>query len=165
MAINEDPREENHAVIFSYARGSFQDFDWFPPYFIFNTSEVCNCNKLIGCIYFDLHLKVQGGWPSLSIMDQLPVKHSAAVSAKLTNSGSDEWGRITNVVQTLSLDEICHGRRKVLVVSLHIVLQDQTAEGASRLILKAREERESVNKPHNRRRNYFFLKVYIISVT
>lgn len=64
------------------------------------------------------------------------MKHNAAVSAKLTNGGSDEWGRITNVVQTLSLDEICHGRRKVLVVSLHIVLQDQTAEGASRLVLK-----------------------------
>ena len=62
------------------------------------------------------------------------IQNNPAVSHTLTNSGSDERGRITDVVQTLSLDEICHGRWKVLVVSLHIVLQDQTAEGASWLV-------------------------------
>lgn len=53
---------------------------------------------------------------------------------KLTNRGPDERRGVSDVVETLLLDEVSHGRGKVLVMSFHIVLQDQAAQGTSRLV-------------------------------
>lgn len=55
---------------------------------------------------------------------------------RLTDGGADERGRVSDVVETLSLDEVGHGGRKVLVMSLHVVFQDQTAQRSSRLICR-----------------------------
>lgn len=52
----------------------------------------------------------------------------------LTYGSSDERGGIANVVQALLLDEVGHGGRKALVMCLHVVLKDETAEGTSWLI-------------------------------
>ncbi len=52
--------------------------------------------------------------------------YSTSISLKpgvrLTDGGADERGRVSDVVETLSLDEVGHGRREFLVVSLHVVL-------------------------------------------
>lgn len=43
-----------------------------------------------------------------------------------TNCGTNEGRGVPNVAQTFLLDEVCHCWREVLVVSLYIVLQNQT---------------------------------------
>lgn len=55
-------------------------------------------------------------------------------SPVLTNGGANEGGSITNVVETLLLDKLSHGRWKALVMSFDIVLQDEPTEGARWLI-------------------------------
>lgn len=62
--------------------------------------------------------------------------HEASRNAaeRPTDRGADERGGITDVVHTLLLDEVGHGLREVLVVSLHVILQDQATEGASGFI-------------------------------
>ena len=52
----------------------------------------------------------------------------------LTDSGADERGGVSDVVEAFLFDEVGHRRREVLVVSLHVILQDQTAQGTSGLI-------------------------------
>lgn len=45
-----------------------------------------------------------------------------------TDSSSDERRRVSDVVEAFSFDEVSHIGREVLVMSLHVVLQNQTAE-------------------------------------
>lgn len=42
---------------------------------------------------------------------------------ELTNSGSNERRRVAYVLEALTLDEIRHPIREVLIVGFHIVLQ------------------------------------------
>lgn len=46
------------------------------------------------------------------------------MSHTLTDRSSDEWRRISDVVEAFSFDEVGHVRGEVLVVSLHVVLQN-----------------------------------------
>lgn len=55
-----------------------------------------------------------------------------------TDRSSDERWRVSDVVEAFSFDEVSHSGREVMVVSLNIVLQDQTAERASGLVLKGK---------------------------
>jgi len=52
----------------------------------------------------------------------------------LTNGGTDERRGIADVVEAFLLDEIRNSRGEVLVVGFNIVLQDQTTQGAGRLV-------------------------------
>lgn len=58
---------------------------------------------------------------------------------RLTDGGADERRRVSDVVETLSLDEVGHGRREVLVVSLHVVLENQTAQRTCGLVCRDTE--------------------------
>lgn len=58
----------------------------------------------------------------------------------LTDGGTDEGRGVANVVDTFLLDEVGDGWREVLVMGLNIVLQNQTAERASRLVWKVRRK-------------------------
>lgn len=53
----------------------------------------------------------------------------------LTHSGPDERRSVANVLETLTLDEIRHAIREVLIVGFHIVLQYQATQGPCWLIL------------------------------
>lgn len=53
----------------------------------------------------------------------------------LTDSGPDEGGRVTDVLEALAFDEIRHAIGEVLIVGLHIVLQYQATQGPRRFIL------------------------------
>lgn len=57
-----------------------------------------------------------------------------------TDCGSDERWRISNVVETFSLDEISHVGREILIMSLNIVFQYQAAQRTSGLIWNASTE-------------------------
>lgn len=59
-----------------------------------------------------------------------------------TDCSSDEWRRISNVVEAFSLDELGHVRREVLVVSFDVVLQNQTTQRASGLVFSRKDTRE-----------------------
>lgn len=72
-------------------------------------------------------------------MFKIQVQHS------LTNGSPDEGGWVPNVAQTFLLDEVCHRRREVLVVSLHIVLQNQTTERTRRLICEVKKRQVLTN--------------------
>lgn len=54
---------------------------------------------------------------------------------QLTHSSSDEGRRVSDVLEALTLDEIRHAIREVLIVSFHIVLQYQPTQGACWFIL------------------------------
>lgn len=63
-----------------------------------------------------------------------------------TDRSSDQRRRVSDVVQAFSFDEVSHVGREVLVVSLNIVLQYETAQGASGLVLRRKAgERQSIN--------------------
>lgn len=53
--------------------------------------------------------------------------HLLFVAKTPTDRSSDERRRVSDVVEAFSLDEVSHVGRKVLVVSLNVVLQYQTA--------------------------------------
>ena len=57
-----------------------------------------------------------------------------ATELSLTYGGPDERGGVTDVVETFLFDEVGHRRWKALVMCLHVVLEDETTERASRLI-------------------------------
>lgn len=57
-----------------------------------------------------------------------------------TDCGSDERGRIADVVEAFSLDEISHVRRETLIMSLDVVFQYQAAQRTSGLIWNASTE-------------------------
>ena len=57
-----------------------------------------------------------------------------ALGVSLTHSGADEGRRVADVLQTLALDEVGHAIGEAVVVGLHVVLQDQAAQGAGRLV-------------------------------
>lgn len=67
-------------------------------------------------------------------------------AARLTYSGSDERGGITDVVETLLFDEVSHRRWKALVMRLHVVLKDETTERASWLIWGKRAEAQRTTR-------------------
>ncbi|KAG7243624.1 hypothetical protein INR49_011181, partial [Caranx melampygus] len=60
-------------------------------------------------------------------------------SHKLTNSGTDEWRRVADVVETFLLDEVRNSWWEVLVMGLNIVLQNQTTQRAGWLIWTQKE--------------------------
>lgn len=53
-----------------------------------------------------------------------------------TNCSTNEGRWVPNVAQTFLLDEVCHCWREVLIVSLYIVLQNQTTERPCWLVCK-----------------------------
>jgi len=57
-----------------------------------------------------------------------------------TDCSSDKRRGVSNVVEAFSFDEVGHVRREVLVVSFHIVLQNQTTQRASGLVLGGSRE-------------------------
>lgn len=65
---------------------------------------------------------------------------SSSLTQTPTDRGSDERRRVSDVVQAFSFDEVRHVGREVLVVGLHIVLQDQAAQRTGGLVLKRGEE-------------------------
>lgn len=56
-----------------------------------------------------------------------------------TDRGSDEWRRVSDVVQAFSLDEIRHVGREVLVVGLDVVLQYQATQRTGGFVCNNRE--------------------------
>lgn len=63
-----------------------------------------------------------------------------------TDCSSDEWRRISDVVEAFSLDEIGHIGREVLVVSFDVVLQNQTTQRASGLVFSKGHREKSILK-------------------
>lgn len=57
-----------------------------------------------------------------------------------THSGPDERRRVSDVLETLALDEIRHAIREVLIVGFHIVLQYQPTQGPRRFVLVGGEK-------------------------
>ena len=60
--------------------------------------------------------------------------HIGHKTHQLTDGGTYERRGVADVVETFLLDKVSNSWGKVLVVGLNIVLQYQTAEGASRLV-------------------------------
>lgn len=67
-----------------------------------------------------------------SLHTKLP--HIGHKTHQLTDGGTYERRGVADVVETFLLDEVSNSWGEVLVVGLNIVLQYQTAEGASRLV-------------------------------
>lgn len=73
---------------------------------------------------------------------------SSSLTQTPTDRGSDERRRVSDVVQAFSFDEVRHVGREVLVVGLHIVLQDQAAERTGGLVFKRKGGENAKHKIH-----------------
>lgn len=73
---------------------------------------------------------------------------SSSLTQTPTDRGSDERRRVSDVVQAFSFDEVRHVGREVLVVGLHIVLQDQAAQRAGGLVLKKKGSKNAKREIH-----------------
>lgn len=73
---------------------------------------------------------------------------SSSLTQTPTDRGSDERRRVSDVVQAFSFDEVRHVGREVLVVGLHVVLQDQTAQRTGGLVLKKKGGENEKRKIH-----------------
>ena len=56
------------------------------------------------------------------------------------DGGTNEGRRVPDAVQTFCLDELCHVRRELLKVCADVVLENETTEGAGRLIWNHRHK-------------------------
>lgn len=73
---------------------------------------------------------------------------SSSLTQTPTDRGSDERRGVSDVVQAFSFDEVGHVGREVLVVGLHIVLQDQAAQRTGGLVLKRKGGENAKRKIH-----------------
>lgn len=69
----------------------------------------------------------------------------ATLSPVLTNGSSNKRGSIPYVVKTFLLNELSNRLGEALVMSLHIIFQDQTTQRTSWLICLERFRRKEIN--------------------